>query len=103
MTVERLQLLTRRNCHLCELARSPLADLAAAQGLGISEFDVDEDPALLRQFTDRVPVVLYRGQVLAEGRIDPARLREGFVAISTGGGSGPDDSVTVAERKVNRG
>lgn len=76
MTADRLELVTRRNCPLCQGARSALIELAARRNLGFSEFDVDEDRALLGRFSDRVPVILYRGQVVAEGRISPDGLRQ---------------------------
>ncbi|HUY54451.1 MAG TPA: glutaredoxin family protein [Candidatus Nanopelagicaceae bacterium] len=81
MKAERLELITRRNCPLCDLASAALAEVAAAQGLGISAFDVDDDPQLAREFTDRVPVVRYRGRVLAEGRTDAAHLVAALAAL----------------------
>jgi hypothetical protein len=100
---ERLVLITRRNCPLCDLASASLLEVAAGRGLEISEFDVDDDPELLRQFTDRVPVIRYRGQVLAEGRIDSDRLEEALTALDTATQDQPDDSVTAAEMELDRG
>ena len=102
MTTERLHLLTRRDCHLCQLARQALAELSDTCDLAISEFDVDEDPSLLRQFTDRVPVVLFRGQVVAEGRIESGRLRRAIEELGVPDLSRSDDSVTSADRPPNR-
>ncbi|MGA7172620.1 MAG: glutaredoxin family protein [Candidatus Dormiibacterota bacterium] len=81
LKAERLELITRRNCPLCDLASAALAEVAATRGLGISAFDVDDDPQLLREFTERVPVVRYRGQVLAEGRTDASRLLAALAAL----------------------
>jgi len=103
LAAERIQLLTRRNCPLCELARSTLAELAGDRRWRISEFDVDEDPDLLREFTDRVPVIRYRGQVVAEGRIEPVDLQAALQRISPAGREGPDDSVTAADLELDRG
>lgn len=66
----RYQLVTRRGCHLCEDAEAGLRDLGAT----FEAVDVDGDEELLRLYDFRVPVILRDGQVLAEGRIDPARL-----------------------------
>lgn len=68
------QFLTRRNCHFCESDRPSLLDATARLGLGIAEFDVDEDPQLRGRFPDRVPVVLCRAPVMAEGRTEGTRL-----------------------------
>ncbi len=103
MKPERLVLITRRNCPLCDLASASLLEVAAGRGLGVSEFDVDDDPELLRQFTDRVPVIRYRGQMLAEGRIDSDRLEEALTALETAHRDQPDDSVTAAEMEPDRG
>jgi len=102
-TAERLQLLSRRNCPLCESARLILLELAASRRLGVSEYDIDEDPVLLPRFTDRVPVILYRGRVLAEGRIDPDQLRVALDEIETREAVQSDDSVTEAGSQPDRG
>lgn len=65
-----LELISRKGCHLCEEAASALL----ASGHSYEERDVDADAELLRLYDFRVPVILRDGQVLAEGRIDPARL-----------------------------
>lgn len=103
MTAERLELITRRQCPLCDLASASLRQDATARSLGISEFDVDEDPELLRHFSDRVPVIRYRGRVVAEGRIDASRLRIALDALRTSGRGEPDDSVTAAELELDQG
>lgn len=103
MTADRLEFLSRRNCSLCESARSLLIDLAGARQLAFSEYDIDEDPLLQRQFTDRVPVILYRGRVLAEGRVEPNQLRAALEGIAEGEPAAADDSVTGADPTVDRG
>ncbi len=74
--MERLQLVTRRGCHLCDDA------LAALRALGQEPdvLDVDADEQLLVQYDWRVPVVLLEGRVIAEGRVDAQRLRQALGA-----------------------
>jgi len=63
---------TRQRCHLCDDALEALWPWARRLGLTVVEVDVDDDPALLERFGDRVPVVVSAsGAVLAEGRISP--------------------------------
>jgi hypothetical protein len=100
---DRLELLSRRNCPLCESARSVLIELASARQVTVSEYDIDEDHLLRRQFTDRVPVILYRGRVVAEGRVDPDRLRAALDELRLGDPAAPDDSVTEADSQAGRG
>jgi hypothetical protein len=95
---ERLDFLTRRNCHLCELARPTVTELAEALGLALAEFDVDEDPLLQAEFTDRIPVLRYRGRLVAEGRLDRRQIWNSLEAEVGARTAAPDDSVTEADR-----
>jgi predicted thioredoxin/glutaredoxin len=67
----RLELVTRKGCHLCDEA------LASLQELGVTPLlrDVDEDARLFRLYDWRVPVLLVDGQVACEGRIGREDLR----------------------------
>jgi len=78
-------------------------ELAASRQLAVSEYDIDEDPLLQRRFTDRVPVILYRGRVLAEGRIDPNQLQVALDGLSQSERTAADDSVTGADSVADRG
>lgn len=79
-------LYTRAGCHLCDLARKPLARLVAAMpGAALRVVDVDSDNALGAAYGLRVPVVtaLVDGQeaVLAEGKVSEIRLRRALDAL----------------------
>jgi hypothetical protein len=65
-------LVTRQGCHLCDEALSLIRELGVEPELA----DVDADEGLFKLYDWRVPVVLVRGQVAAEGRIDRDRLRK---------------------------
>lgn len=65
-----IELIGRPGCGLCDEARGTLRAL----GVDFQELDVDADPYLNQQFTDRVPVVLVDGRVAAEGRLHAASL-----------------------------
>jgi hypothetical protein len=73
-----LVLLYRDGCHLCE-------DMAAALHRGwpdaFARLDwrlVDDDPAWVAAYGDRIPVLLAGGEAVCETRPDPARLAEYF-------------------------
>jgi hypothetical protein len=72
--VPRLTLITRANCHLCDLAKEAMAEVAAQTGEAWRELDVDADPALLDEYSDRVPVVLLDGREHGYWRVEKARL-----------------------------
>lgn len=69
--MDRLQLVTRRGCHLCDDAVAALRELGREPEL----LDVDGDDELFGAYDWRVPVVLLNGKVIAEGRIDVPALR----------------------------
>ena len=75
----RVRLLTRVGCHLCDEARSVVAQVCADAGEAYEEVDLDEaavtDPALLRRYTDEVPVTFVDGAQHDYWRVDPVRLR----------------------------
>ena len=70
----RLQLITRLDCHLCDVAKEAMARVAARSGLEWEELDVDADPALQEEYWDRVPVVLLDGKEHGYWRVEETRL-----------------------------
>lgn len=72
----RLELLTRPGCSLCTTARETVQRVAADEGVGWSERDVDSEADLSDTYSDRVPVVLLDGREHAYWRVDERRLRD---------------------------
>ena len=66
----RFELVTRKNCHLCD---EMAAELDRA-GLAYTSRDVDREPALRDRFSDVVPVLLRDGKPVAKVRVDGPRL-----------------------------
>jgi hypothetical protein len=50
-------LYTRRDCHLCDVARADLESLGEETPHRVVEIDIDSDPLLARKFGEKVPVV----------------------------------------------
>lgn len=71
----RVVLVTRRGCHLCDVAAQALDRLGAEDGFGWRSVDVDGDPVLHQQWTDLVPVVLVDGVERCHYRLDPQSVR----------------------------
>lgn len=68
-----VQVFTREDCGLCEVA-----ERLARQESGDAEVqlvDIDRDPVLVERYGERVPVVVVEGREVAEGRIEPGRIR----------------------------
>jgi hypothetical protein len=72
---DRLVLITRVGCHLCDVAKEAMDRVAAATGESWHEVDVDGDPDLRDEYSDRVPVVLLDGREHGYWRVEEDRLR----------------------------
>lgn len=72
---ERVLILTRDGCHLCDQAIAVVREVCAETGDGWSTRDVDADPELRRRYSDEVPVTFVDGAQHDYWRVDPVRLR----------------------------
>jgi glutaredoxin len=79
----RLTLITRVDCHLCDVAKEALERVAAATGVTWQELDVDADPALLDEYSDLVPVILLDGKTHGYWRVEEDRLLRDLAVDST--------------------
>jgi glutaredoxin len=70
-----ITLYAREGCHLCEEARTQIAPLLAEFGATLREVDIDDDPILHDRYTNDVPVIFLGPRMVAQHRLDPARLR----------------------------
>jgi hypothetical protein len=68
------RLLTRKECHLCEDALATLLRFQDALP-SIEIVEIDNDPRLVRQFGESVPVVEIDGRVRFRGAVQPVLLR----------------------------
>jgi hypothetical protein len=84
LSVFSLVFLTRSGCHLCEEAEPLVQRLAARAGALVDLRDIDADPILLKEYSNRVPVIVGpSGRVLAEGIIDEQNLQQA-IAVEQG-------------------
>lgn len=67
--------ITRANCHLCEVAEAAVARLAAELGFDVALLDVDADQARRDEYSDRVPVILIDGREHGYWRVEEPRFR----------------------------
>ena len=69
--------LSRAECSLCEQLLTELAEeLSPAEAARVSVVDVDSDPALVRKYGHRVPVLLADGDFVCDYRLDRERVRQ---------------------------
>jgi glutaredoxin len=76
-----LELYTRKNCHLCDVAKEALERVRAQAPFELDTIDVDTDEKWVALYGLEVPVVLVDGKKVAKFRVDEAallkRLRSG--------------------------
>jgi hypothetical protein len=76
----RVTVVSRVDCHLCDVAKEVVARVADETGVAWTEVDVDADPALLAAYSDLVPVILIDGEVHDYFRVSEQRLRQALAA-----------------------
>ncbi|HEY5611114.1 MAG TPA: glutaredoxin family protein [Thermoanaerobaculia bacterium] len=69
---------SRRDCHLCDEAKSAIdgARTRFRLEIDVREVDIDLDPALRERYNDEVPVVFVAGKKAFKIRVDPEQLAE---------------------------
>jgi glutaredoxin len=71
---DRLVLLTRPGCHLCDVAKEAMTRVAATTGETWHEVDISGDRELEGEYGDRIPVVLLDGKEHGYWRVEEDRL-----------------------------
>ncbi|WP_440711594.1 glutaredoxin family protein [Herbiconiux sp. YIM B11900] len=80
-----LTLIGKPGCHLCddarEVVRGVLAELPEVE-VSVSELSILDDPALLDEYAEEIPVLKIDGRVHTIWRVEPARLRTALLEAS---------------------
>jgi hypothetical protein len=53
---------------------SELSNLPCAQGIPVDVVDVDQEPAARARYGHKIPVLLFAGELLCHGRLDPEEV-----------------------------
>jgi Glutaredoxin-like domain (DUF836) len=53
---------------------SELAALPCARGFPVDVVDIDRDPALQARYGHKIPVLLFAGELLCHGHLDPEEV-----------------------------
>ncbi len=72
-------LVGKPGCHLCDEARSIVAQVCAQEGVDWVEVSILDDPDLADRYWERIPVTLVDGVEHDFWRVDPERLRSALV------------------------
>ena len=73
---------TKPGCHLCEEAIRLLQRVQKQQAFELQEVNIQDDPALLAEYGEQIPVVTLNGTFLFEYAVDEARLRQLLKEVS---------------------
>ncbi len=71
-----LTLYGKPGCCLCDEAKAEIAALRGERAFELEEVDVSIDPALNREYGERIPVVAVDGVEAFELRVERAELRD---------------------------
>jgi glutaredoxin len=83
MSATVVTLVTKPGCHLCDEARGVVtAVLADFASVSLDERSILDDPQLLEQYSEEIPVVLINGRVHNIWRVDPVRFRTALEGAS---------------------
>ena len=72
----RFLLYSRPGCGLCEEMLEELGLLPAAAQAGVDVLDVDADPAAKVRYGHKIPVLLFAGELVCHGRLDPEEVHK---------------------------
>lgn len=75
MSAPRITLLGRPGCHLCDDARKVVSRVADDLGVGWEERDITQSEDDLREYWEKIPVILVDGVMHDFWRVSEARLR----------------------------
>ena len=80
-----LTLIGKPGCHLCDDARAVIRDVldtVPEVSVSVTELSILDNPALMDEFAEEIPVVMLDGRVHTIWRVEPARLRTALLEAS---------------------
>ena len=72
----------RESCHLCEDALAVVRRVAADLPVEVRTVDIEADPALLRAYLERIPVVAEDGADVYDFFVDEGDLRARLARVT---------------------
>ena len=82
MSLHRVTIYGKPNCHLCDVAFAVVQEVIGSNiSVIIEKIDITEDPALLEKYKDDIPVVAIDGQDLFRHQVDPQELAQHFYDV----------------------
>ena len=69
-------LYSRPGCGLCEEMQGELAAMPEVRDFEVDVLDVDADPAAATRYGHKIPVLLFAGDLVCHGRLDPEEVHK---------------------------
>ncbi len=71
----KLILYSKKECHLCDIAKKELNDLGKELAFSITEVDIEKDREVYEKYKHLIPVIEIDGIVIFTGKIDREKLK----------------------------
>ena len=65
---------SKKECHLCEIAKEELKAIRREFDFTIKEVDIEKDSLSYEKFKHRIPVVEVDGKIISSGRVNRKKL-----------------------------
>ena len=75
-TMAHVTVYSKPGCHLCEEAVHVLRRVQKQDPFTLEEVNIQDDPALLAEYGEQIPVINLNGTFLFEYAVDETRLRQ---------------------------
>jgi len=75
----KLTLYSKKDCHLCDIAKNELNDLQKELTFSITEVDIEKDHKAFENYKYLIPVIEIDGEIIFTGRIDRDRLKSALM------------------------
>lgn len=65
---------SKKECHLCEIAKEELKAITCEFDFTITEVDIEKDTLSYEKFKHQIPVVEVDGEIISSGRLNGKKL-----------------------------
>ncbi len=76
----KLKLYSKKDCHLCDIAKKELNDLMKEHTFSIIEVDIENDSEAFEKYKYLIPVIEIDGKMMSTGKIDRDRLKNALTS-----------------------
>ncbi len=76
MSLMRITIMSRRDCHLCHAVTRVAAQVQEDLAFSLTLVDIDDDERLRERYGNRIPVILLDNRELLSGKVTGGELRK---------------------------